>query len=252
MSYILDALRKAERERNPGQATEARMPTRQSLAQASQLRRYRPLLVAGLCLGLFAALLILLVLRHAAAPPEETAPVTPAVAAAEPAASVPAMTLDQVAGDAPSLATLDDVIDSGADAAEAEAPGSYAPTAKSAPQLSEEPPAALPAAPADTEDNVSPPPPTPTAVQRVQLDPAPQPQVSKLKDMPADYRAAFPTLSLDVHVYDAAPQKRFVMIGGHRYNESETLREGPRIVQIVADGVIFEFRGEQVLFTIAH
>jgi hypothetical protein len=89
-------------------------------------------------------------------------------------------------------------------------------------------------------------------VQRVQLDPAPQPQVSKLKDMPADYRAAFPTLNLDVHVYDAAPQKRFVMVGGHRYNEGDTLSQGPHIVRIVADGVIFEFHGEQVLFTIAH
>lgn len=71
----------------------------------------------------------------------------------------------------------------------------------------------------------------------------------RLRDMPAAYRAEFPPLTIDVHVYNENPQRRFVLINGHRYREGEALAEGPRIAQIVPEGIVFDWRGEQVLYS---
>jgi general secretion pathway protein B len=177
--------------------------------------------------------------------------------------------LKQVYGDGNGPATLDDLVDAGGEPSTDEF-STYGDT-DSRTRLND---AAVPAASNDSADEAlaaapapapapAPPPaatpapaparPAPvTSVERVQLDPAPAPQVPRLSEMPPDYRAAFPTLSLDVHSYDSASKKRFIMISGKRYNEGDALQEGPRIVQIVPEGVIFDFRGEQVLFTIAH
>lgn len=262
MSYILEALRKAERERNPAQSESPRVEPRTRFTQISrlqQLRPYRPVLVAGLCFTLMIAVVIALLTHHrkpAAAPLADALQTTaPAVVAA---AQIPngydsTMSLSQMYADGSGPATLDDLIDTGAEPASddmvpySEADAAPAIEAASAPANNATADDSANAAPAEPVRNV----PT-TSVERVQLDPAPAPQIPKLSNMPSDYRAAFPVISLDVHSYDSAPQKRFIMIAGKRYNEGDTLREGPHIVQIVPEGVIFEFRGEQTLFTIAH
>lgn len=263
MSYILEALRKAERERNPTQPESPRIEPRTRFAQISnlqQLRPYRPVAVAGLCLSLMVALTISL-FRHphpsAANTAETTQVATPLVAAMAPAPSNDpyATLLKQVYGDGNGPATLDDLVDAGNDAPADELPV-YSDT-DSTSHLGE---AVAPAIShvSDDSTNVAPAPAPEvtrapvTSVERVQLDPAPPPQVPKLGEMPVDYRAAFPALSLDVHSYDSSPKKRFIMIAGRRYNEGDALQEGPRIVQIVPEGVVFDFRGEQVLFPIAH
>lgn len=268
MSYILEALRKAERERNPAQSEPPRVEPRTRFAQISKLqqfRPYRPVLVAGLCFSLMIAMVITLLTHHrkpAAVPLAEALQTTaPAqVAAAQvPAGYDASMTLSQMYADGNSPATLDDLIDTGAEPSSDDVVPYN--EADAAPAIEA---AAVPATSANNANNAAdeaantapaepPARPTPvTSVERVQLDPAPAPQIPKLSNMPADYRAAFPLISLDVHSYDSAPQKRFIMIAGKRYNEGDTLREGPHIVQIVPEGVIFEFRGEQTLFTIAH
>ena len=72
----------------------------------------------------------------------------------------------------------------------------------------------------------------------------------KLREMPPDYRADFPALTLEVHVFEA--NRRFVMINGRRYKEGERIAEGPQILEIVRDGVVFEYRGEKVLFPLGR
>jgi general secretion pathway protein B len=264
LSYILEALRKAERERNPGQQTPVQIPA-QRFVRIPLLRRYRPLLVALLCLGLLT--LLALSLRR---PHSQAAPAVAAVATINPAAPVPAAgapeaatTLDQIAGDSSEPATLDDTVDSSTDtvseAVAEQAPQNPAPSSPGISlRLSEvrhpvtappatEPAATEDAAPAGTEAQ-----PEQPDVEHIQLAPAPPPEVSKLRDMPADYRATFPAISFDAHVYDTAPQKRFIMVGGKRYNEGDTLGNGLHIAQIVQDGVVFDFGGQQVLVNIAH
>lgn len=271
MSYILEALRRAERERNPTQPESPRAELRARFPQISnlqQLRPYRPALVAGLCLGLMIAVTITLIRR----PHTTVSKVVPAPAALAPVATAPtndpySALLKQVYGDGNGPATLDDLVDSGDDAVADDAPAYIDPDTSShlreaaTPAISDDPTdasAVVPTSPVVAPTVAPAPTPAPerpapvTKVEHMQLDPAPPPQVPRLGDMSVDYRAAFPTITLDVHSYDSAQKKRFIMINGKRFNEGDTLPEGPRIVQIVPDGVVFDFRGEHVLFPIAH
>ena len=74
----------------------------------------------------------------------------------------------------------------------------------------------------------------------------------RLRDMPANYRAEFPPLSVDVHVYNADPARRFVLVNGKRYVEGTALAEGPRIVEIVSDGMVVEWRSERIVYAISR
>jgi general secretion pathway protein B len=52
-------------------------------------------------------------------------------------------------------------------------------------------------------------------------------------------------LRLDVHVYAKQPQERFVLINLKKYQEGETLQEGPRLDEITSEGVVLSYRGER-------
>jgi general secretion pathway protein B len=52
-------------------------------------------------------------------------------------------------------------------------------------------------------------------------------------------------LHLDVHVYSDRPQERFVLINMLKYGEGERLQEGPLVDAITPDGVVLSFRGQR-------
>lgn len=52
-------------------------------------------------------------------------------------------------------------------------------------------------------------------------------------------------LRLDVHVYSTLPQDRFVLINLQKYHEGEQLQEGPLLDEITSEGVILSFQGQQ-------
>lgn len=56
-----------------------------------------------------------------------------------------------------------------------------------------------------------------------------------------------PALGMDLHVYAAQPEARFVFINLNRYREGERLREGPLVVRITPDGVILQHEGRRFL-----
>jgi general secretion pathway protein B len=58
-----------------------------------------------------------------------------------------------------------------------------------------------------------------------------------------------PALNLDLHVYSTTPAERMVFINSRKYREGDTLQEGPVVRQITPDGVILEFRGSRFLLT---
>jgi general secretion pathway protein B len=62
--------------------------------------------------------------------------------------------------------------------------------------------------------------------------------------------ASLPELRLDLHVYDPNPLKRFVLINMHRLREGETLPEGVRVDRITAEGAELEYQGTR--FFLAH
>jgi general secretion pathway protein B len=54
---------------------------------------------------------------------------------------------------------------------------------------------------------------------------------------------ALPELHLDVHVYATKPAERFVYINMRKYREGATLAEGPVLERIRRDGVVLDFQG---------
>lgn len=132
----------------------------------------------------------------------------------------------------------------------APAPGSAAqanpepaPELESAPEPGIESPEANSPAPESRAPNASRPPP-PVLTQPVPL--------RRLREMTPEYRADFPALTIEVHVYEHAVAKRWVMVNGKRYKEGERLVEGPALLEIVADGLVVEFRGEKLLYPLSR
>jgi general secretion pathway protein B len=58
-------------------------------------------------------------------------------------------------------------------------------------------------------------------------------------------RGGVPALHLDLHVYATQPQQRFIFVNSRKYREGETLAEGPLVEQITADGAVLSFRGSR-------
>jgi general secretion pathway protein B len=56
-----------------------------------------------------------------------------------------------------------------------------------------------------------------------------------------------PELHLDVHVYATLPADRFVYINNRKYREGATLAEGPRVARIRRDGVVLDYQGLRFL-----
>jgi general secretion pathway protein B len=54
-----------------------------------------------------------------------------------------------------------------------------------------------------------------------------------------------PELRLDLHVYAAKPQERFIFLNMHRLREGDALPEGVRVDSITADGAVLSFRGSK-------
>ncbi len=56
-----------------------------------------------------------------------------------------------------------------------------------------------------------------------------------------------PPLHLDLHVYYPEPSRRVVFISGNRYREGERVNGGPVVREIVPEGVVLEERGRRYL-----
>jgi general secretion pathway protein B len=56
-----------------------------------------------------------------------------------------------------------------------------------------------------------------------------------------------PQLRLDLHAYAARPQDRFVMINMHKVHEGDTLPEGVRVDSITPDGAVLSYKGSSFL-----
>lgn len=245
MSFILDALQKSERERHAGQAPALDEALTRPLPIAARRSRRdaETLLMVKTGLGVSAAFLLAGIAWWALSRPDapeasdavvaETAPAPAATAPMEQPLAMPppatAMRVDPerlrapVAGPdlGPEAASLDELLD--------ETPEPETAATDEPPP----PPIDAPVTPAPAE-----PPPPP---------PAERAAVRPLKDMPPSFRSEFPALAIQVHVYDANPLRRFVLVNGKKYRETDTLVEGPRVIEIVPEGVVVEQRGSRVL-----
>jgi general secretion pathway protein B len=61
--------------------------------------------------------------------------------------------------------------------------------------------------------------------------------------------AHLPNLRLDLHVFAAKPQERFVMINMHKLHEGDSLPEGVRVESITPEGAVLTHDGARFLLT---
>ena len=211
MSYILDALRKAEHERHLGQPPSlvASLPPVQSARQRLWLW-----LDAGLGLGFNATILAYFLLQPRLAPQ----PVTVAPAQPEPVAPTVASTSTTVAPVAQPSPTEP-----------ASAIPRKAPSSKPVPTEPSRPPVAA----GRERRQESPPKLAPAPSVAIGPEPAPP-----LDTLPAGARRGLPALSLDIHAYSPDADKRFVVVNGRRYREGDQLGEGPVLETVTANGAI--------------
>lgn len=266
MSYILEALRKAERERRLGQA-----PPLEAVYAAPPVAQRRP----WLWLLLAAALLVNAGVVGWLWWPVEQYP--PGVATVPATAPAPAVAATPVVAPAPAATPAPVAMP-----ARAPTPGPVTVT-PSMPST-----ATLPSAPSTASTS----PPAPPAAPRKKPEAAPKsdltadrpaeaeavntPKTAKeskektakeskekatstanaaelppsIQDLPLSVLRNAPDLNLDVHVYSETKDKRFVLINARRYREGEKLSEGPTLESITPDGAVLRHQGKRFLLPV--
>jgi general secretion pathway protein B len=274
MSFILDALRKSEHERQRQTG-----PALVEVPVAAPKPRTNPWATAAIALLVInlVAIGVLLLVRSGDAPPDAPGAQTSASPAATgaPASAAPVAIAEPAAQGPPPAAT---------------APAPVAQNPPTTPAPAAPPPMLRPAEPAapgtrnplerevagyvpgmeyEAAARAAAPPPGPPAVVAAPrrggtvvyeslpdvdaMTPAgpARPAGSPSRNMPtADEVAAssgLPELRLELHVYSTRPQERFVFINAAKYREGDTTPEGAAIEEITPDGVVMSARGNRFL-----
>jgi general secretion pathway protein B len=230
MSYILEALKKAEHDREIGQVP--RIDSEHEPAAAGLSSRWATLVVLVLLIN--AGLLLVLFW------PDGSTGVMEPVALEPLPASPAADNSTTVSGVADGAGLQPERTDP------ATLPSSPSGTPSVAPAESEimRPVVNVPAAPSP---RVAVPP-----SQSVTASVAPPPQQTEnLPVWPQVPESVFQKLKgglrLDVHVYSDDPGDRFVLVNLQKYREGERLQEGPLLDAITADGIVLSLQGQRFL-----
>ena len=219
MSFILDALRKSELERQRQSG-----PSIAELPVARDNRRMPlALLVIGVLLAVNAAVLLYFMTRDG----------KDATAAAEPA---PAIAATQIAAAPVAVAPM---------------PQPATGPAAAATEPGTQPEDTLAAEAGPTMDATAPPPaPDPTLLPDAPVTYATShvdQSAPSIEELPAQATAGLPELSVDLHIYAEDPAKRAVFINGRRYQRGGVLPEGPTVEEITRDGAVLSYRGQRFL-----
>ncbi len=217
MSFILDALKKSETDRQQQSKAEfAGVPT-----SSASPRVPRWLWVLGLLLAINLVVLLGLFFR-----PDTAAPRLPPIAVSETAEAV----LEEAAPEQPAL---DEQTHAEPSFAEQVAVAKQNASARRA--LPAAAPQPSPAGPAVTPGVVYSAPPENSRV------------LPTIQELRANGTVTLPDLHLDIHVYSDDPDDRFVFINMSKQREDSQLAEGPVVEEITPEGVILEYRGRSFL-----
>jgi general secretion pathway protein B len=254
MSYILDALKRADSERERGTVPGLHaQPAPLAASGARAPGRLKPLAWAGAgaAVLLLAALAWRLTAREAppaaqvpapASAPAATAAPAPSAVAAAPA--VPAGTLVMPPAPArpsappPEAAALARKPAASAPAASAPQAPQAAQQAASAPQAT----AAAPAAPVRALTRAE----ARAAARRAEAPasaPAAEPRVYTLNELPEDVRRQLPALTISGATYSENPAYRMLIINGQVFHEGEKPTSELALEQIRPKAAVFSFRG---------
>jgi general secretion pathway protein B len=58
---------------------------------------------------------------------------------------------------------------------------------------------------------------------------------------------SLPDLRLSLHVYDADPSQRYMLLNGMRLREGDVMPDGLRVERITEDGAVMGWRGRRFL-----
>jgi general secretion pathway protein B len=229
MSFILDALKKSEsdRQRQSGPALyEVRVaPPRAGLP----LWAVAIAALLAINLGIVLWMLLRSNAREAGAPapmapPAATAAPTP-LASPVPAAALPA---PPVAASAPAAASV-------------AAPPAPAPAVSQAPVTAPAPAAGTAEEPQNPQDYA---PAQESSAPASHVRRASAAGVPLYQDAAATPGTQIPQLHLDFHMYSPQPQDRFVMINMHKLREGDSLPEGVHVNSITPDGAVLSYNGQ--------
>jgi general secretion pathway protein B len=265
MSFILDALRKSEHERQ--RQTGPALVEIAVAAPKPKPNRWASAAIALLVVNLVAIGVLLIIKANdepftAATEPAAAAPAaaeTQATAAAAPATTAPApaaqASISQTLPE-PAVAVPPPVLRPAATPAagtrnplEAEVSG-YAPAMEQEAALAAATPPPGPAAVTPSRRGSVVYQSLPEAGLVPADEPAPTAAASNLPradDMTA--RGALPELRLELHVWSSKPQERFVFVNGRRYREGDTTADGATVEEITREGVIMNSGGNRFLLS---
>jgi|GEM_PF-3437145 len=63
-----------------------------------------------------------------------------------------------------------------------------------------------------------------------------------LNELPSNIQNTLPKLEINVHVYSAVPKQRFVLLNGKQYTEGTPIAKDLRVKEIQPDTVIFQYK----------
>ena len=226
MSFILDALKKSETERQ--QQTAAEFAAVSSAPPSTQAPRWIWLLGALLLVNL-AVLTVALLRDDSAADAARTA--VEGRADAVPDESPAAATTPPRTPPAAEQTTIDSNDGFAARLSENAAP----PRRRAEPAT---PPATIEAPPPQRV--------TPRAAAVATSDSAFE-ALPTLTEIRLNDGIDLPDMSLDIHVFASAPENRFVFIDMQKHQEGSVLDAGPRLIEITTNGVILDYRGTRFI-----
>lgn len=247
MSFILDALKKSENERQRQIG-----PSLADIAvRRGQTDRPWWAVAVGALLVVNLGVLLVVLMRDRAAPESAPAP-QPAMTASQTVAPAPSTAVQanraaqaQMAAPtrtSPAVQSLAEAAGAAEDLSQETAP--YDPSIESAAAVPEGPPVVRPITP----PTVSPLPNQPAfaARERVPSTPAEEEMLPTHGSLVAS-GTNLPDMRLDIHVYSPNPRERFVFVNMRKYVEGQALSEGPYLERITTDGAILNQNGTRFL-----
>ncbi|MBI5042096.1 MAG: general secretion pathway protein GspB [Gammaproteobacteria bacterium] len=231
MSYILEALKKSQQERQIGHVPD--ISQLQDVPLSRPTPRWPRWLLAALLLN--AVILVVLAWRNWEAHMATGSSPTP-VAVAPPVVSPAVSPVPEPRLETPAV------------------PPALPEAALSHPETLPEPVTQLPAAAPASEAELAAEP----ALEAEPLPPIePAPGVAEVapessaelpprwQDLPLEERTGLPAPRIDVHVFAQEPERRFVLINLRKYQVGDTLDEGATLDAILADGIVLSYGGRQ-------
>ena len=257
MSYILDALKRADQERQVGQVPNVVASAQPRVGHSNAFRRWLPAILIS-SVALLAA-----VMAYWLASAPDAQPIEP---------TKKAVSLDESVQPADAQAPIPEVTSLDATGPTRVTPLAVAPTIvverKTEPALAESEPdvdktvvvnpvVAVQVSESEPQESVAI---TGNAIQDATAPPevsdsapqsAPEYEAEPLSELPwlsalsVEFRRNVPELAVQFHRYSDNADKRFVMIDGVRYQEGQVLKSGPELEQIIDSGVVLRWRGER-------